>query len=77
MIDAKELKRVRTTLRLTQSALARQTGVSRWHIWRVELGDRQFTPAEANRIEAAIQRETQRMAAATARIRAERATLEA
>jgi transcriptional regulator with XRE-family HTH domain len=56
-----DLKRKREALRLSQSALARIAGIPRVRICLYELGDRQLTGEEQNQINAAIQREAERL----------------
>jgi predicted transcriptional regulator len=56
-----DLKNQRTQLRLSQSALARLSGVARTKICLFELGDRPLKVSEDQLIEAALTKEAQRM----------------
>ena len=51
----------RTTLRLSQSELARRSGVARLRIHLAELGDRELTPDEEAKVRAALQTEIDRL----------------
>jgi transcriptional regulator with XRE-family HTH domain len=51
----------RRVLGLSQSKLARLSGVSRWRINNYELGGEPLTPAELEKITAALHAETERL----------------
>jgi predicted transcriptional regulator len=56
-----DLRSHRTALRLSQSKLARLSGVSRFKICLYELGDGALTPNEQDRIEQALLVEAERL----------------
>jgi predicted transcriptional regulator len=58
---AQDLKSRRTELRLSQSQLARLSGVKRTRICLHELGDHALKVDEVNQIEAALRREAARL----------------
>jgi predicted transcriptional regulator len=58
---ADELKSLRTSIGLSQSGLARLSGVQRWKINACELGDALLTDVEVRRIRAALQGELDRL----------------
>ena len=66
-----EIRKDRTTLQISQSRLARLSGVSRYKICVSELGDASLTVDEQNRIGRALQAEAQRMRHAAAQIEAD------
>jgi len=66
MANRNELKRRRTDLRLSQSAVARLSGVPRIKICLFELGDRPLNASEQQDIEDALTKEAQRMQRALA-----------
>jgi transcriptional regulator with XRE-family HTH domain len=55
------LRSYRETIGLSQSKLARLSGVSRFKICLFELGDGKLTPEEQKRISAALHAETERL----------------
>ena len=55
------LRTHRGTLGISQSRLARLSGVSRFKICTYELGDTSLTPEEQSRIREALQAEAQRL----------------
>ena len=57
----RDLKRARTALRLSQSALARMAGVPRVHLVLAELGDRPLNAQEEDKIQRALLWETERL----------------
>jgi transcriptional regulator with XRE-family HTH domain len=59
-------KALRISLRLSQSELARRSGVKRVRICLSELGDMSLTPDERHRIRESLQAEAQRVRALTA-----------
>lgn len=72
-----DLKARRSELRLSQSQLARLSGVSRFKICLHELGDRPLTDEEVARLRHAMGQELSRLAAALSTIReGERRTLD-
>lgn len=58
---AERLKANRLSLGLSQSKLARLSGVSRFKLCTFELGGASFTPDERNRITTALTREAARL----------------
>jgi len=64
-----DLKARRSELRLSQSQLARLSGVSRFKICLHELGDRLLTDEEVARVQHAMGQELSRLAAALSTIR--------
>lgn len=56
-----DLKRKRTSLRLSQSALARLARVPRVHVCLAELGDRQLSSKELEQVRAALCKEATRL----------------
>ena len=66
MQDPNDLKKRRAQLRLSQSAIARLSGVARIKICLFELGDRPLNANEVQLIEAALTNEAQRMRRALA-----------
>ena len=57
----KDLRTYRTALELSQSKLARLSGVSRYKVCTYELGDGFLTPEEQARIREALQAECERL----------------
>lgn len=55
------LKHFRTVMKLSQSRLARISGISRFNIVQAELGERPLRPDEAARIRIVIFQEAQRL----------------
>ena len=58
---AERLRATRVSLGLSQSRLARVSGISRFKICTYELGDRSLTPDEQNRIREVLQAEAERL----------------
>ena len=57
----RDIKRARIALRLSQSALARLSGVDRIHICLAELGDRPLNAQEEEKIQKALRWEAERL----------------
>ena len=58
---AAELKVLRLTVGLSQAALGRLSGVSRWKLNAYEFGDLELSPEEMVKIRAALKAEVDRM----------------
>src|SRR4051794_15442553 len=65
---ADQLRRTRTTFGLSQSRLARLSGVSRFKICTYELGDGSLTPEQQVYIRKALQAEAERLRSIPAQI---------
>ena len=63
-----ELRSQREALRISQSKLARLSGVSRFKICTYELGDAAMSPDEQRQIREALQAEAERLRAITVQI---------
>lgn len=63
-----QLRSHRGALGLSQTRLARLSGVSRFKICTYELGDSDLTAAEQNKIQAALRAEAERLRNLTAEI---------
>lgn len=55
------LRKVRTTLGMSQSRVARESGVPRWKINAFELGDDTLKGEDLTRVQAALQAESKRL----------------
>ena len=60
-MNSTSVKRARTKMRITQSELARMSGVPRLNICRHELGDRLLSLQERELITAALRKEADRL----------------